>query len=129
MLHNSFYHFVNNLYYILKCFCLYTNTLIIYNNKSNVNSLSTCYENKALCSQESNGTFRLQNNTLCKLQYVAFSTTFKHKHGGKVNKHFWEISFKNFENERNLKICKHAFSCTFKSFRVHGYELARNFSS
>ena len=55
MLHNSFYHFVNNMYYILKCFCLYTNTLIIYNNKSNVNSLSTCYENKALCSQESTG--------------------------------------------------------------------------
>ena len=48
VLHNVFHQFVNNLYYRLKCF---VNTKILYSyidNKSKVNSLSMCDENRAV---------------------------------------------------------------------------------
>ena len=71
-------------------------------------------------SKESNGIFRLQNNTVTRLPSIQFNTTFKQNYGIKVNiftcvsaklqmnhkrslnkaltKYFWKISSKDFGN-------------------------------
>ena len=46
------------------------------------------------CSEESNRTFRLQNNTTYERQSIQFGTTFKQEHGSKVN-YFCKMSFKD----------------------------------
>ena len=88
--------------------------------------------------------------TLLAISIYLIFKTFKHGHG-KVNmhtcvstklltkhkrsfnkvviRHFCKISFKDFENQRNPKICMHVFSCMLQSFHVHGHESASNFSS
>ena len=110
-------------------------------------------------SEEPNGTFRLQNNTVYELQYIQLSTTFKHKHGGNTNKnacdstklkmnykwsfnkavtrHFYKISFRGFENKRNHKIIicgTFFFVCVYvegllRTRYVHRNDRAHNFSS
>lgn len=87
-------------------------------------------------NEESNGNFRLQSNTVYEPQSILFISTFKHKHGEKVNtqtfcvfrklqmnykksfnktvkKHFFRISCRDFGNQRNHKTCMHVFACTF----------------
>lgn len=94
------------------------------------------------CSEVSNGTSILKNNTVFQLKPIQFSTTFKHEHYGKSNtlvlailqmnykrslnkgitKYFCKISLKNFENLGNIElysfVCKFVFFCTFKSFFI-----------
>ena len=90
------------------------------------------------CSEVSNGTSILKNNTVYELKPIQFSTTFKHEHYGKSNTHislvltilqmnckrslnegitkyFCKIYFKDFENLGNIELysflCKFFFLC------------------
>lgn len=89
------------------------------------------------CSEVSNGTSILKNNTVYKLKPIQFSTTFKHEHYGKSNtsislaltilqmnykrslnkgitKYLCKISLKNFENLGNIEL--YSFVCKFVYF-------------
>ena len=90
-------------------------------------------------SEESNRTFRLQNNTVYEPQSVQFITTFKHELGKKVKTQvsyvstklqmnyktalikvvrtcFCKMYFKYFGNSKNLKFCTHIFLCILRAF-------------
>ena len=94
-------------------------------------------------SEESRKTFKIQNNSIYKLQFIQFlqcvdsntvkkvnasascvSTQLQMNYKRSLNKaiikQFCKISFKYFRNYRYIKICISIFSCTFNSFCMHG---------
>ena len=112
--------------------------------KSNSNLIQVNQKiNLMFCSEESKGPFRFKNNTVYELQSIKlqFSTKFKCEYDGKVDthiscvsiklqinykrsldkaviKHFCKISFKDFGNKRNPKICMHVFSGMIDRFWI-----------
>ena len=69
-------------------------------------------------SEESNTAFRLQNNTVYKLQFTQFGTKFKHALDGKVNTHTSHVSGKQMNRKRsfNKAVIKHSCKTSFKDF-------------
>ena len=60
-------------------------------------------------SEESKGTFGLQNSTVYKIGAIIFSTTFKNEDGGKVSTHTFCVSAKlmNYKRSFNTAVMKH----------------------
>lgn len=71
-------------------------------------------------NEESNGNFRLQNNTVYEPQSIRFISTFKHKHGEKVNTQTFCVFRKlqmNYKKSFNKTVKKHFRNTYLKDFQ------------
>lgn len=122
MLLNSFRQLVNNLCYILKHFV--PQILHSYvNDKSEVNFLSACFENKVVSGQKAHTIFKDEHDgkVSTKSSCVCIDLYMNYKGClSKALKHFCKIPFEDIGSNRILKFRMHFFPCTFKSFCVHG---------